>query len=335
MQRNTEKLFPGTALAALLLATVLLASGCSSMPGQTQPGAKKYPPVDVDMKLIKVSDHVYFVQGMAGAATQNKGFISNAGFVVTPDGVVVFDALGTPSLAEKFLGLIRTVTRAPIKTVVMSHYHADHLYGLQVFKDEGAKIIAPAGAKDYLSSDVAENLLATRRKELKPWVDDRTRIVSADIYLDDNHSFEFGGIRFDLSLQGMAHSEGDLAMLVSPDQVMFTGDIIFEGRIPFIGESNTKNWLKQLDQLRSARVAALIPGHGPMAKNPNDLIRFTHRYLSYLRKEMGAAVDSWTSFDSAYDKVDWSEFEFTPAFLEANRRNAYNVFIAMEKESFK
>ena len=335
MQRNTEKLFQGTALAALLLATTLLASGCSFMPGQSQPGATKYPPVEVEMKLVKVSQHVYFVQGMAGAATENKGFISNAGFVVTPDGVVVFDALGTPSLAAKFLGLIRTVTSAPVKTVVMSHYHADHLYGLQVFKDEGAQVIAPAGAKDYLGSDVSDSLLATRRTELKPWVDAHTRLVPADVYLTENHSFELGGMRFDLSLQGMAHSEGDLAMVVAPDQVMFTGDIIFEGRIPFIGESNTKNWMEQLEQLRTARVKALIPGHGPMAKNPDELIRFTYRYLSFLREKMGAAVENWISFDTAYDQVDWAEFEFVPAFLEANRRNAYNVYIAMEKESFK
>lgn len=335
MQRVAQEIFSRQALTAALLVTAVLLTGCSVNQAGTYSGKSVYAPVDVDMTLTRVSQHVYFVQGKAGVATENKGFISNAGFVVTPEGVVVFDALGTPSLAEKFLRLIRTVTSAPVRTVVMSHYHADHLYGLQVFKDQGAKVIAPAGARDYLSSDVADALLATRRKELRPWVDEHTRLVPADVYLRENHSFELGGIRFDLSLQGMAHSEGDLAMVVSPDQVMFTGDIIFEGRIPFIGESNTGNWLQQLDRLRSTRVKALIPGHGPMAKDPDSLIRFTYRYLSFLRKEMGAAVENWISFDAAYDKVDWSEFEFTPAFMEANRRNAYNVFIAMEKESFK
>jgi len=139
---------------------------------------------------------------------------------------------------------------------------------------------------------------------------------------------------FKISLQGMAHSEGDMAMLVEPDQVLFTGDVIFEGRIPFIGETNTRNWLRQLEKLKSVKVKALIPGHGSMAKDPNKLIGFTYHYLSVLREKMGAAVDKGIIFEKAYDQVDWSEYEFVPAFFEANRRNAYNVYLAMEKESF-
>ena len=331
MQSNIGRIFPGKTLTRFLLLCALVLGGCTTAPGSV---SEKYPPVDVDMKLVKVSEHVYFVQGKAGAATDNKGFISNAGFVVTSDGVVVFDALGTPSLAQKFLGKIRTVTNAPIRKVVMSHYHADHMYGLQVFKEAGAEIIAPDGARDYLNSPTADSLLQTRRKELKPWVDERTHLVPADIYLTKDTEFTLGDVRFVITLQGMAHSEGDMAMQVEPDNVLFTGDIIFEGRIPFIGEANTKNWLKRLEGLQSVNVAALIPGHGPMAKDPNKLVRFTHRYLSYLREKMGEAVDAGITFDQAYDKVDWSEFEFVPAFFEANRRNAYNVYLAMQKEWF-
>ncbi|MCG6872210.1 MAG: MBL fold metallo-hydrolase, partial [Gammaproteobacteria bacterium] len=90
--------------------------------------------VPVEMKPVQVSEHVWFVQGVAGIATENAGFVSNAGFVITADGIVVFDALGTPALARKLLGLIRQHSDAPIRKVVMSHYHADHMLGLQVFK---------------------------------------------------------------------------------------------------------------------------------------------------------------------------------------------------------
>lgn len=330
MQRNTGQFLSSKTLAPITLVIALLTGACTTAPTSTQ----KYPPVDVDMKLVKVSEHVYFVQGKAGAATANKGFISNAGFVVTDDGVVVLDALGTPSLAQKFLGKIRSVTKLPIRKVVMTHYHADHMYGLQVFKEQGAQIIAPDGARDYLNSEVAENLLQTRRKELKPWVDERTRLVPADVYLEKDMEFTLGGVHFRTIPQGMAHSEGDMAMLVEPDNVLFTGDIIFEGRIPFIGEANTSNWLTRLEKLQSVNVKALIPGHGPMATDPNKLVQFTHRYLSFLREKMGAAVNAGVLFDKAYDQVDWSEFEFVPAFFEANRRNAYNVYLAMEKEWF-
>jgi len=290
-----------------------------------------YPPVDVEFKVIKVSKHVYFVQGQAGAATQNKGFISNTGFVITNDGVVVFDALGTPSLAVKLLTEIRKLTDKPIKFVVVSHYHADHIYGLQVFKELGATIIAPQGVKAYLGSDSADNLLATRQVELKPWVNETTRIVPPDQYIDKNYQFSLGGIDFKLTPLGNAHSEGDLTMLVSPDNVLFSGDLIFEGRIPFIGRANIFNWLAAIDKIRNVNVAAVIPGHGPLAKDPNELVKLTYNYLSLLKDNMQKAAEEWTPFAVAYENIDWGEYMFLPAFDEANRRNAYNVYLYMEQ----
>ena len=314
----------------IIIATSLVLS--FSLNVQAKPDiTKTYAPVDVVFEAVKVSKHVYFVQGMAGAATQHKGFISNAGFVVTNDGVVVFDALGTPSLAIKLVAEIQKVTDKPIKYVVMSHYHADHIYGLQVFKELGAKIIAPQGARVYLASDLAENLLATRRTELKPWIDDTTHIVYPDKYIDKEHQFSLGGIDFKLTPLGNAHSEGDLTLLVSPDNVLFSGDLIFEGRIPFIGRANILNWLNALDDMRNVNVSAVLPGHGPLAKDPNELVKSTYNYLSLLKDNMQKAVEDWIPFEKAYEKIDWGEYMFMPAFDEANRRNAYNVFLFMEQ----
>ncbi len=290
-----------------------------------------YPPVDVVFKAVKVSEHVYFVQGQAGAATQYKGFISNAGFIVTKEGVVVFDALGTPSLAIKLVAEIRKVTQKSIKYVVVSHYHADHIYGLQVFKELGAKIIAPQGARVYLASELAENLLATRRTELNPWISDSTHIVTPDQFIAKDYQFSLGGIDFKITPLGNAHSEGDLTLLVAPDNVLFSGDLIFEGRIPFVGQANIYNWLKALDGMRDVSVAAILPGHGPMAKNPNALVKLTYSYLSLLKDNMQKAVEDWTPFAKAYEKIDWGEYMFLPAFDEANRRNAYNVYLFMEQ----
>jgi glyoxylase-like metal-dependent hydrolase (beta-lactamase superfamily II) len=95
------------------------------------------------LQPIKASAHVYYVQGMSGVASEeNQGFNSNAGFVVTKEGVVVFDALGTPVLGEKLIAAIRKITDQPIKRVIVSHFHADHVYGLQAFKAIGAEIWA-------------------------------------------------------------------------------------------------------------------------------------------------------------------------------------------------
>ena len=279
-----------------------------------------------------MSEHVYYVMGKAGIATDNEGFISNAGFVVTDDGVVVFDALGTPSLAAALLERIRKITDKPIKYVVMSHYHADHIYGLQVFKEAGATIYAPEGSVEYIYSEAAANRLEERQLSLSPWVNDNTEIVAPDVIVDGSQKLSLGGIDFTINYLGKAHSDGDLAMLVVQDRVLFSGDIIFEGRIPFVGNADTKHWLKTLTELETGGLAALIPGHGPASTKPASTISLTRRYLAFLRENLGDAVKELYTFDEAFDEIDWSEFENVPAFDAANRINAYQVYLSMTKE---
>lgn len=294
---------------------------------------QSYPPVDVEMPLQKVGEHSYYVRGESGIATENAGFISNAGFVVTDAGVVVFDALGSPSLAAKLRGLIAAVTDQPVVKVIVSHYHADHIYGLQVFQDEGAEIITPRGAYEYLDSPAARERLEERRFSLDPWVNDNTRLVKPDLMVEREHKFSLGGIDFQLNYLGSAHSDGDLTMYVKQDKVLYSGDIIFEGRVPYVGDANTKRWLETLEALETSELAALIPGHGGAAQDPVAAIAGTRDYLAYVREVMGAAVDDLQDFASAYNAADWSRFEDMPAFEAAHRRNAYQVFLSMEAEA--
>lgn len=291
-----------------------------------------YAPVSVDMELVQVSEHVWFVQGEPGVATDNEGFISNAGFVVTGAGVVVFDALGSPSLADALLKKIRTVTSEPVVRVIVSHYHADHIYGLQVFEDLGAEILAPAGAERYLESEQAQERLEERRFTLDPWVNDNTRLVYPDAMLEEGAHFRLGDVEFIVTVVGNAHSDGDLTLFIMPDKVLFSGDIIFEGRVPFLGDANTARWVQVLERMEREKLVALVPGHGGVAEEPNAAVGLTRRYLAFLREHMEIAVDEFEPFDEAYAAIDWGEFEQLPAFAEANRRNAYQVYLSMEAE---
>jgi len=294
---------------------------------------QEYAPATVDMELRQVSEHVWFVEGIPGTATENQGFISNAGVIVTGAGVVVFDALGTPSLAELLLKKIRAITSEPVVRVIVSHYHADHIYGLQVFEDLDAEILAPAGAATYLESQNARERLAERQFTLDPWVNEQTRLVSPSRYLDEGMQFRLGDVDFTVTVVGKAHSDGDLTLYVAPDRVLFSGDTIFEGRVPFLGDSNTRNWIAVLERMEREQLTALVPGHGGVAARPNEAVSLTHRYLAYLRQQMGAAVSEFIPFSDAYESTDWSEFEDLPAFAEANRRNAYQVYLSMEAEA--
>ncbi len=294
-----------------------------------------YPPVPVEMPVKRVSQSVYLVQGAAGIATDNAGFVSNAGFVVTGEGVVVFDALGTPPLAHRLVTEIRRITPEPIRHVVLSHFHADHAYGLQVFADLGAEIIASSGVREYLSSEIAGTRLAERRRSLAPWVDASTRLVMPHRFVESDYRFRLGDHDFLVTNHGSAHSEGDVTLYVEPDRVLFSGDILFEARIPFLGSANTRGWLQTLTKLEATDVRAMIPGHGPMSDHPKQTLSLTRRYLQYVRQEMGNAVADWVPFDEAYERVNWEDFMEYPAFLEANRRNAYAVYLSLEAESLR
>ncbi|HIM54507.1 MAG TPA: MBL fold metallo-hydrolase [Gammaproteobacteria bacterium] len=293
--------------------------------------AEEYEAVGVEVKAQKLIGDAYYVPGMSGAATEYEGFISNAGFVVTNEGVVVFDALGTPSLAHAMLGEIRKITDQPIKVVVMSHYHADHLYGLQVFKDEGAQVWAPKGTWDYLDSETAENLLESRRTALFPWVTDDTYLVKPDRIIDQDTKFSLGGHEFMINYFGKVHSDGDMSLLSVTDQTLYSGDIIFEGRLPFVGDANIIDWIKTLERMQHTQVDYFVPGHGSASNQPQQTMDLTYRYLKFLLDKLSKAVEDMEQFEEAYEAIDWSEFENETAFDIANRRNAYSVYLFLER----
>src|SRR5690606_32369316 len=146
--------------------------------------AREPAPVSVDVEPRRVSDRVWFVQGDSGMVSlQNQGFNSNAGFVVTGDGVVVFDALGTPALGAVLLERIRRVSLLQVLRVVVINYYTDHFYGVQALKEAGAEIWAHRAVRDYLATDAPAERLAERRESLAPWVTDEARIVAPDRYV--------------------------------------------------------------------------------------------------------------------------------------------------------
>lgn len=291
-------------------------------------------PVTVDVTPRQLTPRVWYVQGDSEAVShRNQGFNSNAGFVVTDAGVVVFDALGTPPLGAALLAQIRRITEKPIRRVVVSHYHADHFYGLQAFSEAGAEILAHRHVRDYLATEAPQRRLAERRDSLAPWVTDRARIVPPDRYVDGHASFELGGLTFRLYSAGPAHTAEDLMMLVEEEGVLFAGDLVFAGRVPFVGDADTRAWLAALERLSASKPRIVVGGHGPASTDGARDLALTRDYLQYLRREMGRAVDELLAFDEAYARTDWSRFAALPAFEAANRRNAYNVFLSMQREA--
>lgn len=287
-----------------------------------------------EMVPVQAGPHSWYVLGEAGmASAANEAFMSNAGFVITDEGVVVFDALGTPALATQLIEEIGKLTDQPIRRVIVSHYHADHFYGLQAFKAVGAEVWAHRAGRALLESDGAQARLVQRRADLFPFVDENTRLVPADRWLDGDTEFVLGGLTFRVVHLGPAHSPDDLGMEVVEDRVFYAGDMLFRGRVPFVGDADTARWLDALDRLIAAQPVLLVPGHGPASTDSRADLVLTRDYLRFLREEMGRAVAELKSFDEAYKETDWSRWAKLPAFREANRANAYNVFLQKERGS--
>ena len=285
------------------------------------------------MQAKQVVPNVYYVQGVSEmGSSANQNFISNAGFVVTPAGVVVIDALGSPELGRRLLAEIAKVTNKPIHTVVLTHYHADHIYGLQVFKDVGARIMAHGAAREYLNSDTARLRLEASRQELWPWVDEKTHLVPADEWLHGPKTLTVGGVRFDIQPVGPSHTAEDLVVYLPQQKVLFAGDLVFRNRIPFVGQADSRHWIEAMQNLLKFDTRCVVPGHGPISNDPKGDMILTRDYLLYLREAMGRAAKDMEPFESAYANTDWSKFEKMPLFKSANRMNAYNTYLLMEQE---
>jgi glyoxylase-like metal-dependent hydrolase (beta-lactamase superfamily II) len=289
------------------------------------------------LHATQVAERVWFVQGEAALGSKaNRNFISNAGFVVTDDGVVVIDALGSPALAQELLAEIRRVTTQPLRYVIVTHYHADHIYGLQVFKAAGATILAHQEAREYMNSDTAAKRLEASRVDLAPWVDAKTHLVTADRWLDQEETKLRVG-SYDLLIRhvGPAHTPEDLVVFLPQLGVMFSGDLFFRGRVPYVGQADSRRWIASLEQLIAYKPRLVIPGHGPVSTEPLADLQLTRDYLLFLRQAMGEAARNLDPFDEAYVKTDWSRFAQLPLFHAANRMNAYNTYLLMEQQGDK
>lgn len=285
-----------------------------------------------DMTAQRVSPSAWYVEGLSAlGSSANQNFISNAAFVVTSAGVVVIDALGSPALAERLMAEIRKITPLPVTLVILTHYHADHIYGLQAFQAQGARIIAHRAALEYLNSETAHLRLEASRRDLAPWIDEKTRLVPADQWIDGPAELTVGGVRFLLQPVGPSHTPEDLVVYLPHEKVLFAGDLVFRSRIPFVGQADSGHWIKALETLLAFDASVIVPGHGPMSVEARKDTELTREYLIYLRTAMGQAARNMEPFEDAYQAADWTRFEHLPLFKAANRMNAYNTYLLMER----
>ena len=238
------------------------------------------------------------------ATAANDDAIANIGFVVGRDAVAVIDPGGSLQDGQRLRASILKATRAPIRYVVMTHVHPDHIFGAGAFQQDRPEFIghqklpqALAVRGDYYRKRLEEILGAGRAGPIVA----PTRLVQAQDRLDLG-----GGKLLRLQAHALAHSDCDLSAFEQQTGTLFTGDLLFVQRIPSL-DGSLKGWLTELNSLKSVAARRAIPGHGPVSVKWPAASLDLERYLNGLLRETRAAIKKGIDIDAAVGSVGQSE----------------------------
>jgi glyoxylase-like metal-dependent hydrolase (beta-lactamase superfamily II) len=283
MKRFLAPYFP------LFLLGALVVSGC----GKKNLGATG---------LVKLSDRVYAM--VASGPTAIEGLGANSGFVVGDDGVLVIDSRYTPELANDLLKAIRSVTSAPVRYVVNTHYHPDHSWGNMVFKAQGAVIVARPETRDALRKYSPAYLEFYKEYSTDTWELLReVQITAPDTTFGDEMEIDLGGVKVVLRYFGPAHTAGDCVVIVPKDKVAFVGGLLSNGYHPNLGDpgADFDNWIATLDRLRASKFACVVPGQGKVCGA--EELAAESRYITTLRNQCEQNIQRMVPLEQAVSSI--------------------------------
>lgn len=293
------------------------------------------------LPYYQIAADTYMIYANAAVVDEhNRGFTGNAGFVVTPAGVVVIDSLGTPKLGRRLIATIRSVTQTPITHLILTHNHPDHAFGAPAFRHlDKVVILAHQGALDYLNSDTFDASVTYRRKLLGADMDGfeavrPDRLIGGERFT--RYSLTVGGRRFDIYNVGQHHSHGDLVVHQVDAHILWISDLAFNNRVTYMADGHSKqilegeDWL--LDNFPKARL--MVPGHGSAQTPPFPMVRKTRSYVSRLREQMRQAIEDGVGLNQAVAEADFPEWKDERLYDQNQRPNAHFVYLEMEQEAF-
>jgi cyclase len=223
--------------------------------------------------LVPVGEGVYAAIAKDGDPTA----LGNAGFVIGTDAVLVVDTFATPAAAEELASEIRRLTPLPVRWVVNTHYHYDHLGGDAVFSAAGAGVIAHENVRAWVRT---ENL--KWRKELT--AEDRemlARLVLPNVTYRDALTIWLGDRKVEI-FSRPGHTGGDSVVFVPSANVVFAGDLFWRNTIPNMIDASTDAWVDTLDGfLQAYPSSTFVPGHGEVGKALE--VRYFRDYVSGVR----------------------------------------------------
>jgi cyclase len=266
-----------------------------------------------EAKTIKVLENVYTI-------TAGEGVDSNTTFIITKEGVIVIDTRPTPTEAKKVLVEIRKLTALPIVYTINTHYHGDHTFGNQIFKNSKT-IIAHKNVRNRLIESGQEHLSLFKTFGL-PGIDE-VEITPPNIIYEKEMEIWLGGYRLQLLYHGKGHTDGDTIIYIDQLRTVITGDLVFNKKIPYMADSYIDDWIASLKYIELLKNETVIPGHGPIGER-TTIIAMKH-YLMNLRELVLAQLKDNKTLKEAQEIVepilrkkykDWKELDWIKGNIE-------------------
>ena len=294
---------------------------CATALSQAQPAPDPLP-------VTEIAPGVFIHQGAAAVMTPaNAGAIANVGFIVGDAAVAVIDTGGSVAEGRQLADAIRRVTAKPVRYVINTHAHPDHVFGNAAFAGDAIFV----GHKNLPRGLAARGpfYLSNFRRILGDDLMTEVKIIAPTRLVDGEDVVDLGGRRLVLHAWPAAHTDADLTVFDEQTQTLLAGDLVFLDHVPVL-DGSLRGWLSVLDALARLPAQRVVPGHGPIAAWP-DALAPERRYLQRLAEDVrgliarGAPIRA-AEGAAAAEKPHWSLFE------EYNTRNATAAFSELEWE---
>lgn len=286
---------------------------------------------DPVLKVEQVSDRVYAIVGPYGnRSVENLGNNASFGLIVTEEGAILIDSGGSQRGAAAIHKAITGVTEQPVRIVINTGGQDHRWLGNAYFSERGARIISSRAAVDDQKARTQDqlfvlgNLLGDKGLE-------GTTPVYAEEQFDQRLDLELGGMSLELHHVGQAHTPGDLFVWMPAESVLFSGDIVYAGRMLGVGpQSNSRSWIEVFNMMAAFVPKKIVPGHGSVS-TLDQAKADTLNYLVSLREKVAAFMDTGGGIEDI-GSLDQSAFRHLVSYDELKGRNAQQVFQEMEWE---